>query len=181
MIALVGVALLVTACSSGSAGTGTSVTSTPTTTGPGTASARTACDSISPAQVKAATGTAVGPPHVTVHGLVATCSYPAPDAGQTVAIQYASGADPTQFNADETQVADKYGPVTTVTGLGDRACYSTTPAGARTATTVVTLTGSLQFIVTSTASLAQMEDLAQVVLYSVQSARSATTSTPTTG
>lgn len=176
-------ALALAACSSAASGTGTTGTtgaSTPTTTAPGSASARAACSSISPAQVKATTGTAVRVPRVTVHGSVATCTYPAAGGGQPVDILYASGATAGLFAADQTRLASTHGPVTSVSGLGDQAYSFATAAGNRTATTLVVLTGSLQFVVTSTSPLGHVEELAQLVAYTVDQARTTTGTTTTT-
>ena len=115
-----------------------------------------ACASISPVQVKATTGSAVSSPRVAVYGSVATCTYPTAGAGEPVAIQYASGATGNLFTADQSRVASAHGPVMSVTGLGDQAYGFTIVAGSGTATTLVVLTGSLQFIVTSTSPLKQV-------------------------
>ena len=179
LLAVTALSLGLAACSGAASGSGATGTSAPTTTAPGTASARVACASVSPAQIRATTGTTVGAPQVTVHGSVATCTYPAADAGQPIVLQYASGANATLFASDQARVASAHGPTTPVTGLGDQAYYFTTPAGSRTATTLIVLTGSLQFIVTSTSSLSQVEGLAQLVLYAVDAARSTTTTTTT--
>lgn len=173
-------AVVLAACSTTSASTGTTRPSVPTTTAPGTQSARVACASVTPAQVRATTGTTVGAPTVAVHGSVATCTYTPSGAGQPLVIQYASGADTVLFATDQTRVSSTHGPTTPVTGLGDHAYYFTTPAGSQTATTLVVLTGSLQFIVTSTSSITQVEGLAQLVLYAVGVARSSATTQPTT-
>jgi len=173
-------ALALAACSSAASGTGTTGTtgaSGPTTTAPGTASARVACASISPAQVKATTGTAVRAPRVAVHGSVATCTYPAVGAGRPVVLLYASGTTAGLFAADQARLASTHGPLTSVSGLGDQAYSFATYAGNRTATTLVVLTGSLQFVVTSVSPLGQVEELAQLVAYTVDRARTATTTT----
>jgi hypothetical protein len=170
--------LSLSACSSspsGSAGSSSTVTST---TGRSTTDvSQTACALITPAQVKQTMGSTVGKPTAEVKGSVTTCTYKAAVLSHSVIIAYDTAATATSFAQDRARIQSRQGPTTTVSGLADQAYSSTVTSGTETVNTVVTLQGSLQTIVTGTATLAQVKSMAEEILYMIDAHNAATTST----
>jgi hypothetical protein len=170
--------LSLSACSSSPSGSAASSTTVTSTTGPSTPDvSQTACALISPAQVKQTMGSTVGTPTAQVKGSVTTCTYKAAVLSRSVIIGYDTAATATSFTQDRAQIQSRQGPTSTVSGLGDQAYSSSATSGKETVNTVVTLQGSLQTIVTGTSTLAQVQSMAERILYMIDAHNAPTTST----
>ena len=94
-----------------------------------------------------------------------TCTYKASDPSKSVIIQYLINVTPTEFTNQAKKVNSTHGPITQVKKLADAAYYFTVPSGSSTITTLVMIHGQAEIVITSTATLSQINSLAQLILY----------------
>ncbi len=180
---LVGASAL-SACSSSSS-SATSTTRTTTLSAAQRASlaaAEAPCSLLAPAEIQSLTGTKVSRPVIQVHGRVTSCNYKAAHLPDSVVIQYQFGATSASFASGRAKVAAKVGP-TSSAGFPFQSYEFNTTSGSLIVNSVVTLVGSLQTVVTGTASMRKIADVAGAVVAAAQAAASTTTttSTPATG
>jgi len=154
--ALCVVPVTLSACSSSPARSAT------TTTNP---SNRTLCTTVGPAQIAATTGLQVGPAQTTSTKTLVTCTYQGTDLSKSVIVRYAVNVTPTEFTSQATKASSQYGPIGHLSHLGDAAYYFTVPAKDQTITTLVLIHGEAEIVITSTATLTQNENLAQLILF----------------
>jgi len=157
--ALAGVLLvgsLVAACSTSNSGTG-STTSNPDRS-------RGLCTLITPAEVEAITGSAVGTPRSVLQGDTTDCTYSAGNASHSVLIRYVIPANAASFAGDERSVASQGKQVTAVPGLGDQAFAVSETVGGTTKNSVVARKGTTMVLVSGTATGAQVNELATLAL-----------------
>jgi hypothetical protein len=84
----------------------------------------------------------------------------------SVIIKFSGGVSTAQAAAQQATIQKRYGGTTAVTGLGDG---SYTFRAGKSVTSLVTLIGSVEIVVTSTSSEVQLQALMQVVLDALQS------------
>lgn len=148
--------IAVSACSNAS----TSPTTTTTAAG-----IRTLCTEVKPAQIAATTGLKVSPAQTTSSTkTTVTCAYKGADLTKSVIILYAIDVTPTEFTSQAKNVNSAHGPITHVSHLGDAAYDFTVPAKGATITSLVVVHGQAELVITSTARIAQVADLARVIL-----------------
>ncbi len=172
--------LLLGACSSSNT-TSYETTTTKAGSTPATATS-SACDLISPSEIKATMGTTVAPPTSKVKGQVTVCTYKAADLDRSVIIEYNTDASATTFDADKKTISSHL-QVTPIQGLGNEAYSFSQVAHPLTTNTVVMIQDSLQTIVTGTSSMSQVKTMAEEILYKIDqhnAAASTTTSTTST-
>ncbi len=168
------------ACSSASS-TGDSTT---TTRAAGHVGATSACTLVTPAQIEATLDRSVGTATVTNSTVATACTFP-PSKGNNrndaVIVGFRAKVTPA-IAATEKATVQKLQPTTTdVSGSGDSAyAFVTKVSGGETVTTLVTLVGETQVTVSSTASLAQAEDLTKLIFASLAGEAASTTTTTTT-
>jgi hypothetical protein len=147
--------LVLTACSS-------SATSSTSTT---TATTRSLCTEVQPAQIAAATGLKVSPAQGTATKTTLTCTYKGTDLSKSVIILYGIDVTSAEFTSQAKKANAAHGPITHVSHLGDAAYYFTVSApGRRTITTLVLVHGQAEIVITSTASVGHLVDLATQIL-----------------
>jgi len=159
MLAVVALA----ACTS-SAGTAPATNHTASTSAPGGADDTSACSLVGPQQVQAMTGLSVGTPVAQDRHATTTCTYPAADSADSVIVEYQAGVSPTAFANGQQSFELKYGQAIAISGLGQQAYTGSAQSGGHTINTVVTLVGSTQIVIISSASQSRVERLAEVVL-----------------
>lgn len=158
--------LMSSACSSPSTSSTATTAKTTTTTN---TSSRTLCTTVSPAQIAATTGLKVSPAQTTSTKTTVTCTYKATDLSKSVIILYAINVTPAAFASQAKKANSAHGPIVHVSNLGDGAYYFTVPAQDSTITTLVVVHGQAEIIITSTASLTQLHNLAQLILFAFSS------------
>jgi hypothetical protein len=160
-IALVGCALMalpfgLSACGGSSAA--------PTTTSTTVSVSSTRCRLVTPAQIGAELGVDVAGPSASVHGTTTICTYTAANLSDSVIIGYDSAATTRSFTTDRAGLRRRGDKVGKILGLGDEAFYAVATTGGTTVTTVVARKGSEQVLVTGTATLTELETLAERAL-----------------
>ncbi len=154
------------ACSSPStSSTGTTAKTTTTAS----TSSRTLCTTVSPAQIAATTGVKVSPAQTTSTKTTVTCTYKAADLSKSVIILYSIDVTAADFASQAKRANSAHGPITRVSHLGDGAYYFTVPAQDSTITTLVVVHGQAEIVITSTAGLTQVQNLAQLILFAFSS------------
>jgi hypothetical protein len=123
---------------------------------------------VGPAQIAATTGLQVAPAQEAAAKNLVTCTYNGTDLSKSVIIRYGIDVTPTEFTSQATKANSQYGPIGHLTHLGDAAYYFTVPAK-ETITTLVVAHGEAEIVVTSTATLTQNENLAQLILFGFSS------------
>ena len=158
--------LMSAACSSPSTSSTGTTAKTSTTT---SANSRTLCTTVSPAQIAATTGLKVSPAQTTSTKTTVTCTYKATDLSKSVIILYSIDVTAADFANQAKKANSAHGPITHVSHLGDGAYYFTVPAQDSTITTLVVVHGQAEIVITSTAGLAQIQNLAQLILFAFSS------------
>jgi hypothetical protein len=154
-------ALVLTGCSSSS-------TSSTTTTLSVASSVRKLCNLVSSADIQQALDVTVKAPQNAISSIAVTCTYPAPDPADSVIVKYISDVSESEFNAQLKRAETEHPPVYPVTGIGSGAYYisATTPTGK--ATSLLVLHGQAEINVTSSAPAANLESLARLILYRLE-------------
>jgi len=138
--------------------------SAPATTSTTVSVSSTRCRLVSPAEIQAEVGVTVAIPGTSVHGKSTLCTYKAANLGQSIVIGYNSGATATSFAQNRTALRSRGDQLGKILGLGDEAYYAVAHTGGTTVTTVVARKGSEQVLVTGTATLTELETLAEQAL-----------------
>jgi hypothetical protein len=120
---------------------------------------------VQPTQIAVATGLQVSPAQTTSTKTTVTCSYKGSDLAKSVIILYAIDVTSSEFTSQATKANSQHGPIVHVNNLGNAAYYFTVPATDATITTLVVLHGQAEIVITSTATITQNENLAQVILF----------------
>jgi hypothetical protein len=160
ILALASAFLLAGCGSSGSSGTSQPATSpaSPAAAGP----SQVSCDLVPATFVNAALGTDLGAPSQSAGGNAVACQFKGAKA-DTAEIRIATGGTAATFAA-ERQTFDSSGqPTKTYAGFGDHAFTSIQhmPLGLPSVNTLVALKGSVELLVSSTASIAAEKALEQ--------------------
>jgi hypothetical protein len=155
LVALCLPAVALTACSNSS----TSATTTTVS-----AAGRTLCTTVTPAQIAAATGLKVQPAQTSSVKTSVTCTYKATELSKSVIILYSIDVTAADFTSQAKRANTAHGPITHIKHLGDAAYYFTVPAQDTTITTLVVIHGQAEIVITSTASINQIADLARTIL-----------------
>ena len=171
-----GVALpvLLAACSGATGG------STTTTRVSGHAAATSVCSLVTVADVEKYLGKMVSGPTGRPSTASVTCTYPAKaghPATDGVFVSFHSGVTTAQFAAEATALSKLGGTTTNVSGNGDTAFSYTQEKDGATVNTLATLVGRAQVVVTSTASISQIEALTIHIFSSFGSLAATTTTT----
>jgi hypothetical protein len=95
---------------------------------------------------------------------VLLCTYSDGTNPDSVLIRYQTGVSMADFNTAKQGFNDHGEPTTDISGLGDAAYSSTVPGTTPPANTVVVLSGSVEVLITSSATATQMEALAREIL-----------------
>lgn len=148
-----------------------SPSSAPTTTST-SAKASSVCSLVTPQQLKEVTGFTVKEPVASNRKLTTTCTYRGADPAQSVIISYQAGVTPSSFAAGEQEFELKYGSTIALSGLGSQAYEGSGISDGRTTYSIVTLVGSSQIVVISSAPLSDVERLAEGVLANLYEASS---------
>ena len=99
------------------------------------------------------------------HGSTTECVYRAKDGtGTTILILFKSGSSSSDFVKSRENFEQRGLQLGPVTNLGDQAYYFSKQAGDGNVTTVAALKGSLQLLVTGTATLDQIGSIARFTL-----------------
>ncbi len=141
----------------------------PSATTKASASDRTLCTTVQPAQIAATTGLQVSPAQTTSTKTTVTCSYKGADLAKSVIIRYAVDVTSAEFTSQATKANSQYGPITHLANLGDAAYYFTVPSGDAKIITLVLVHGQAEIVITSTATLTDNENLAQLLLFGFSS------------
>jgi hypothetical protein len=159
-------AFLLAGCgSSGSPSTSQSATSpaslaasSPAAAGP----SQVSCDLVPATLVNAALGTDLGAPSQSTGGNAIACQFKGAKAG-TAEIRIATGDTATAFAAERKTFDSSGQPTKTFAGFGDQAYTSTQhmPTGLPSVNTLVVLKGSVELLVSSTASITAEKALEQ--------------------
>ncbi len=147
--------------------------------GPTPPASETACALVSAADVNAIMGTTVSAPKAVVRGSVTTCTYRSATLSKSVIIEYDTAATAASFAAGRSEIGQHGGSTTAIGGLGNgtRAYSFTLNSSGAPVNTVVALQGTLQTIVSSTASAASVQNLSATVLRTFNAAGTGTTTT----
>jgi hypothetical protein len=170
----VGVPIGLSACSSGSTAGGTT-----TTDATATQSSKSICSVVTPGDIQATLGTAVGEPIVRNGPTITTCTYPAADGSKSVLLSFRIDVSTTEAAEEQTAAKKLHATTQNVSGVGDGAFSYTLQQGGHTVTALVTLVGENQFAVTSTGSLDQEERLTTDIFASLAAGATSTTTAPT--
>jgi hypothetical protein len=161
------VTLLLSACGSSSTASGASATSggsTPTgaaTGGGGAAGGKKTC-AVAPASLIYSTlGRTVGDPQEQDNGTVTVCTY---TGGGTTIVRFDTATDPGSFATEKQGFAPQGMQTVDIAGFGDEAYSAVLSAAGITTNTVVVRKGSVEVLVTSSASIDQEKALAQKLL-----------------
>jgi hypothetical protein len=161
-------AFLLAGCgSSGSPGISQSATSpaSPAASSPAAAGqSQVSCDLVPAALVNAALGTDLGAPSQSAGGNAVACQFKGAKAG-AVEIRIATGETAAAFAAERKTFDSSGQPTKTYAGFGDQAYTSTRsmPMGMPSVNTLVSLKGSVEFLVSSTAGITSEDALEQQV------------------
>ncbi len=136
-----------------------------------------ACTLITPAQIKTIIDADVSTPTVVNHGATTTCTYPASNSAQSVIIEFEGNATAASFAADKKKFESTYGAVSDIPQLGQQAYSATVSSGSQPVHTVAVFIEPLQLVVTSSASLKNVETLAEEVLFALSKHSSSDTTT----
>jgi hypothetical protein len=170
-----GLAVIASACSSPTNSLASSVTTTKTKTTTNTG----LCTYVPPSVVATALEESMNYPKTLTHGATTECAYSGVRANDAaVIIRYDTGINASSFVKYRTlfeRRGQKLGPIT---GLGDQAYYFSDDTGRATITTVVLLNGSLQILVTGTATLDQIGSIARFTLAAYEARHPASLSSP---
>ena len=169
--------LLLGACSSSSTAGGT----TTTTRAAGHQGSTSVCSLVTPAEIQAQLDKAVKAPLVQNTAAATLCTYPSAhtsEVADSVVIGFRANVTDAVAGAKQAQARKKFGQTTDASGGNDTAYYYQVTSGGKTVTSLVTLVGTTQVTVTSTATVPQAEALTQQVFDSFASAASSTTTAP---
>ncbi len=161
-VALTFSALVLAGCSSSS----TSSTTTTTLTVAGSVSKL--CEVVSPAEIHQAVDVIVKVPEIAISSDSVTCTYPSPDPADSVIVKYISNVTESEFNAQLKRAETQHPPVTPVTGIGNGAYYISVATPAGTATSLLVLHGHAEIDITGTAPPANLESLARLILFRLE-------------
>jgi len=164
--------LLLAACSS------SSTAGTTTTRAPAGKASPSVCTLVSPSEIHSILGRSVGHPGVANSTVSTACTYPSTDKSRTsdaVIISFRAGVTSAIAGSEQAQVRKLHGTATDVSGTGDTAYYYGVSAGGQALTTLVTLVGTTQVTITSTAPLDKTEALAQQIFVTFASEATTTT------
>jgi hypothetical protein len=161
------------ACSSSAAPSTTSTTLRPA--GPGSA-----CALVTPAQIRTTLGKPVDRPEEATMAKGTRCIYPAAKPADTVVITFQGGVTADEFGMRQVALGATNSGTTDVSGTGFSAYTFTSSTANGEITSLVTLVGSTQVAVASTASLDQEEALVKQI-FAALSAQAAKAGTTTTG
>jgi hypothetical protein len=125
-------------------------------------------------------GVAVMEPTPLVRGSVTTCTYKSTTLSHSVIIEYDTDATAASFAADQSTIESHQLVTTPISGIGDKAYSFSEESAQTTVNTVVSLSGSLQTIVTGTSSLSQVKNMSAEILDKIASTAT-TATTATTG
>jgi len=169
--------LLLAACSS------SSTASTTTTRAQARNASPSVCTLVPPSEIQSILGRSVGRPVVANSAVSTTCTYPSTDKtrkSDVVIIGFRAGVTPAVAGSEQALVRRLHGTTTDVSGTGDIAYYYGVSAGGQQLTTLVTLVGTTQVTVTSTAPIDKTEALAQQIFATFAAQATTTTTTTTT-
>jgi hypothetical protein len=136
-----------------------------------------ACSLVTPAQIESTLGRRVGTP-VAANSISATaCTYPGVTGGKenSVIIAYRGRVSAASAVTEQAALAKLHGTTTPVTVSSGQAYYYSVPVGGQTITSLVTLVGTTQVAITSTATADQLENLSKLAFASLRSATTTTT------
>jgi Tfp pilus assembly protein PilX len=136
-----------------------------TSTTAASANDRTLCSTVQPTQIAATTGLQVSPAETTSTKTTVTCSYDGSDLSKSVIILYAIDVTTSEFTSQAAKANSEHGPIVHLSNLGDASYYFTVASSGSTITTLVVLHGQAEIVITSTASITQNENLAQLILF----------------
>jgi hypothetical protein len=159
------VTLLASGC--GSPATSTSSGGAPggaTTAGATTAGAATGrktCATVPAALVNSTLGLSVTDPEEQDNGSVTVCTF---SGTHTTIVRFDTGTDPASFATEKQGFAPQGMKTTDISGFGDEAYSAVLSAAGITTNTVVVRRGSVDVLVTSSASIDQEKALAQKIL-----------------
>jgi hypothetical protein len=86
-----------------------------------------------------------------------------------VIILYSIDVTAADFASQAKKANSAHGPITRVSHLGDGAYYFTVPAQDSTITTLVVVHGQAEIVITSTADITRLQNLAQLILFAFSS------------
>jgi hypothetical protein len=136
------------------------------------------CKLVGPSVVATALNASMNYPTTLDQRSTTVCAYRAKqESGTGVIIRYETKSSNANFAKTKTTFRHRGQKLAAITGLGDEAYYFSETAGEVTVTTVVLRSGSLQLLVTGTATLNPIGSLAQ---YALTQFDSKATSAPTT-
>jgi len=169
--------LLVAACS----GTPSADGSTTTTRAAGHQGSTSVCSLVTPAQIEAALGTKVGTPGVANSTRSTSCTYPSSGGrhAPAIIITFRGRVTAAEAGAEQAALEKAHGTLTPVTVSDGQAFSYVTGTGSDRVTSLVTLVGTTQVSIASTASLDQMENLSVDIFSSLSSGTTTTTTTGT--
>ncbi len=123
------------------------------------------CTLITPADVEAITGSAVGTPRSVLQGEITDCTYGSANPSHSVLIRYETSATASSFANKREAIVSLGNSVTAVSDLGDQAFTYSQTVGGTTQTTVVARQGMTMVLVTgTTATPDEVDALAQKAL-----------------
>ncbi len=136
-----------------------------------------ACTLIKPVQIRTITDADVTAPTVVNHGATTTCTYPASDSSRSVIIEFEGNATAASFAANQKKFESIYGAVSVLPHLGQQAYSGTVSSGGQPVHTVAVFIEPLQLVVTSSASLNNVETLTEEVLFALSKRGASDTTT----
>jgi hypothetical protein len=160
---ILGVPVLLTACSSGSnsASTTTAAAGSSSTTAGGSSSGSTAktfsCALVPASDVNTALGTSVGAPQSASGGTATTCTYSSTNPIQTVIIRVDTASSAATFAAEKAQSAAHGEAPTAAAGIGDDAYSLTISGGGFTTNTFAVRKGTVEVQVNGPGTPAQTQ------------------------
>ena len=175
--AAVSLPLALGACSSSSTADGP-----PTTRAAGHPGSGSVCAVVTPAQIEQTLGRSVGRPGVANSTGATACTYPASSGNRadSVIITFRSRVTPAQAGAEQAALQKEHGTLTPVTVSNGQAFTFASGSGKDRVTSLVTLVGETQVVITSTAALDRIENLSQEVFTAFATGATTTTSPSTT-
>ena len=138
------------------------------------------CVLVPASQIASIMGKQVGQPGVANSRVATTCVYPAAHGAaktDAVIISFRGGVTSAVAGSEQAAVRKLHGTTTDVSGNGDTAYTYTVTTGGKTVTTLVTLVGTTQVTITSTAAVDKIEAMAQQVFATFAAQSSSSTST----
>jgi len=178
IVGLVGLALLLAACS-----TTTSAGSTTTTRSGSDPGGHSVCSLVTPAQIDSTLARQVGPATVVNSTASTACRFPSASGAtpsDSVIVTFRGHVSDATAASEQAALAKLHGSTSPVTVSSGQAYTYSVATGGHTVNSLVTLVGDTQVTITSTAPVTAMETLSEQIFASFASAASTTTTTTTT-